>query len=107
MNGQNESRYESEMRIAAAIQRGYNDMEQGRVRPWGEARQLVDSIREPRSNETPQSRLTQKEPSHECEEEPLAAEERAIVLQSYALAMRGELADAKEALARIRAKYGL
>lgn len=107
MNGQNESRYKIEMRIAAAIQRGHNDMGQGRVRPWGEARQLADSIREPRNNETPQSRMTQKEPSHECEEEPLTAEERAIVLQDYASAMRGELADAKEALARIRAKYAL
>ena len=107
MNGQNESRYESEIRIAAAIQRGYNDMEQGHVRPRGEARQLADSIQEPQNNEASQSRLTQKEPSHECEEETLTAEERAIVLQDYASAMRGELADAKEVLARIRAKYGL
>lgn len=107
MGSQDESQYESEMRVAAAIQRGYADMEQGHVRPWSEARQLADSIRESHCHETSLPHMTRQELPHICGEEPLTAEERAVVLEDYASAMRGELVDAKEAIARIRTKYGL
>ena len=38
---------------------------------------------------------------------PSAQDEQHILREDYAAAMRGELVDAKEALAGIRAKYGL
>ena len=107
MSSQYESQHKTEMCIAAAIQRGYNDMEQGRVCPWEEARQLADPIRESRRNETLRSRMAQQELPHAYGEEPLTMEEIEELREGYASAMRGELVDAREALARIREKYGL
>lgn len=107
MSSQDESQYESEMRIAAAIQRGYNDMEQGHVRPWSEARRLADSIRESRFYETLRSQMTQQELPHIGGDEPLTTGQIEKLREGYAQAMRGEYQPAKDMLAEIRKEYGV
>ena len=107
MTGQNESQYESEMRIAAAIQRGCDDMAQGRVHPWKEARQLVDSIREPYHNGTLRAQMAQQELPHAYGEESLTVGQIENLCVGYAQAMCGECQSAEEMLAEIRKEYGL
>ena len=107
MNGQNESQYESEMRIAAAIQRGCDDMAQDRVHPWKETRQLADSIREPRHNGALRAQMAQQELPHIYGEESLTAEQIENLCVGYTQAMRGECQPAEEMLAEIRKEYGV
>ena len=107
VNGQNESQYESEMRIAAAIQRGCDDMAQGRVHPWKEARQLVDSIREPYHNGTLRAQMAQQELPHAYGEESLTVGQIENLCVGYAQAMCGECQSAEEMLAEIRKEYGV
>ena len=107
MDSRVESRYESEMRIAAAIQRGYDDMEQGRVHPWKETRQPADSIREPRHNGALRAQMAQQELPHAYGEESLTVGQIENLCVGYAQAMRGECQSAEEMLAEIRKEYGL
>ena len=88
-----------------AIQRGYADMLQGRIRPWAEAKKLADSIRTTNQNDARRPCTTQQECPPAYNEEPLTAKEIEELHEGYAQTMRGECLDAYEMLAEIRARY--
>lgn len=83
---------EDELRIAARIQRGYDDMLAGQVRPWSEVRLAAANLRQK---------------IHEGCEAPLSDAEIRSLKQGYDEAMRGELYGAREMLAEIRAGHGI
>ena len=81
-----------ELRIAARIQRGYDDMLAGRVLPWSEAKLAAADLRQK---------------THEGCEPPLSDAEIRSLRQGYDEAMRDELYDARKMLAEIRAEHGI
>ena len=91
---------EREERVQRAIARGYNDMLAGRARPWSEAKRDTGRIREEWHGTAMVSEHQQEGP------ETLTDEQKKAILEDYAVAMNGEVIDAREALEKIRAAHG-